>query len=196
MCKFSSDTKAKLGNTIAYIANNVQNPSKTKVLKLLYIMEEKMVSKYGIPFLGLPFEVWELGPVQKDVFVAISNESGFFDDYVTIVYEKDNCILAARKPFDEDEFSQLELTMMQEVIAEYGDKTAKQLVDYLHSKNSLWYKVASEKGLLEAFREGLCSCSDIRIDFCELLPKAKKEAYQESLLIHETANEMKASANV
>ena len=43
MCKFSSDTKAKLGNTIAYIANNVQNPSKTKVLKLLYIMEEKLL---------------------------------------------------------------------------------------------------------------------------------------------------------
>ncbi|MBO7562369.1 MAG: SocA family protein [Bacteroidales bacterium] len=160
-------------------------------------MEETMVSKYGIPFLGLPYEVWELGPVQKDVFVAISNGGGLLGEYVNVVSDADNnSIISVKKSFDEDEFSQVELDMMNSVLKNFGNKTANQLINYLHRKESLWYKLAVSKGLLKAFKDGLCNCSEVRIDLGDLLPEDKKEAYEESLLIHSTANEMKAFANV
>lgn len=43
MCKFSEDSKQKLGNAIVFITNRVEQLSKTKLLKLLYLMEEYMV---------------------------------------------------------------------------------------------------------------------------------------------------------
>ena len=61
MCKFSPDSKAKIGNAIIYIANHTGKLSKTKLLKLLYIMEYTMVRKYHAPFLAVPYEVWKWG---------------------------------------------------------------------------------------------------------------------------------------
>lgn len=83
MCKFSEDTKSKLGNAIIYIDNNTTQLSKTKLLKLLYLMEEEMVLYYHVPFLGLPYEVWQAGPVSKDVFIDLSDGPYLLKDYVT-----------------------------------------------------------------------------------------------------------------
>ena len=38
MCKFSEATKQKLGNAIVYIAKHTSSLSKTKLLKLLYLI--------------------------------------------------------------------------------------------------------------------------------------------------------------
>lgn len=57
MCKFSESTKQKLGNAIVYIARHASNFSKTKLLKFLYLMEERMALKYHVPFIGIPYEV-------------------------------------------------------------------------------------------------------------------------------------------
>lgn len=66
MCKFSEDSKQKLGNAIVFIASRVGQLSKTKLLKLLYLMEEYMVKRYHTPFLAIPYEVWQAGPVAKE----------------------------------------------------------------------------------------------------------------------------------
>ena len=73
MFKFSESTKQKLGNAIIYIAHHTSSLSKTKLLKLLYLMEERMALKYHVPFIGIPFEVWQAGPVAKDVFIDLSD---------------------------------------------------------------------------------------------------------------------------
>ena len=59
MCKFSESNKDKLGNALIYMAERVPDLSKTKALKLLYLMEERMVLRYHIPFLAIPYEVWQ-----------------------------------------------------------------------------------------------------------------------------------------
>ena len=80
MCKFSESNRQKLGNAIVYIARHTSNLSKTKLLKLLYLMEERMALKYHVPFIGLPFEVWQAGPVAKDVFIEIPVQGARFSD--------------------------------------------------------------------------------------------------------------------
>ena len=50
MCKFSEDSKQKLGNTLIYIAERTPQLSKTKLLKLLFLMEEYMVKRYHVHF--------------------------------------------------------------------------------------------------------------------------------------------------
>lgn len=67
MCGFSEASKRKLDNTILYVAQRAKYPYKTEVLKLLYLMEERMVLQYHVPFLAIPFSVRHLGPVSVDV---------------------------------------------------------------------------------------------------------------------------------
>ena len=70
MFKFSESTKRKLGNAIVYIAYHTSGLCRNKLLKLLYLMEEHMALKYHVPFIGMPYEVWQAGPVAKDVFIT------------------------------------------------------------------------------------------------------------------------------
>lgn len=32
-----------------------------------------MALKYHVPFIGMPYEVWQAGPVAKDVFIDLSD---------------------------------------------------------------------------------------------------------------------------
>ena len=73
MCTFSESSRVRLGNAVMYIAARAKYPYKTEVLKLLLLMEERMVQKYHVPMLSIPYSVWRLGPVSVDVFEELSD---------------------------------------------------------------------------------------------------------------------------
>lgn len=196
MCKFSSETKEKIGNAMIYIAKHTNMLSKTKLIKLLYIMEEKMVELHHTPFLAIPYEIWHLGPVQKDLFADLSDQLFLMRNYLEPYNIDSNKFFKARKEFSDDEFSQQEMTIMDEVLAEFGSHSAAQLVSYLHREDSLWYKTAQRNGALEWFNKGLCNSTDIKIDFGELIDLEHREAYYDSLAIHTTSNNLNAAYNV
>ncbi len=197
MCKFSPDSKAKIGNAIIYIANHTRKLSKTKLLKLLYIMEATMVREYRVPFLAVPYEVWKWGPVQKDLYADLSDNLFLMRDYILEYSCADKKYFKAKIAFCDDEFSQLEIGVMDEVLKEYGRMNAIQLEQVLHRPNSLWYKAAKKNNVLEAFNDGTCNNTEIRIDFSELLSSpADKEEYAENLAIQRTANSFNAHVNV
>lgn len=196
MCKFSEDSRQKLGNAVIYIANHTEQLSKTKLLKLLFLMEEYMVKRYHVPFMGLPFEIWQAGPFAKDIFIDLSDGPFLLKDFVKTEVQKDATYIRAIKPFCDDEFSDCEMEMMDEIIRKYGKKTAKQLVAEVHKEGSLWFNAAKKHGLLTAFNKGLCNNSDYTIDFSEELSDCAREDYKESLAIHQTANILKAQEHV
>ena len=196
MCKFSEDNKEKIGNTLIYIAERTPQLSKTKLLKLIYLMEEYMVKRYHVPFLAIPFEVWQAGPVAKDLFIDLSDGPFLLKDYVTTEIKDSGTYIKAVQTFNDDEFSECEIEMMEEILRIHGGKTAKQLVEEVHKEGSLWYEVAKENGLLEDFANGVSNNSSCLIDFSRGLSDCAKEYYQESLAVHQTANILKAQANV
>lgn len=181
MCKLTKTDKEKLGNTVVYIASHTSNLSKTKLLKLLYFMEEYSVRRFHTPFLGLPFEVWQAGPVVKDVFIDLSETPVILDGYVTKQIKGDATYILPIKEFCDDEFSDNDLVVMQEVVKRYGNKTAKELVALTHKKGTLWYNTASRENLLDAFSKKLMNNSDCIIDFSEELTKAGKEFYLDQM---------------
>jgi hypothetical protein len=61
MCKFSESNRQKLGNAVNFIAGRARYPYKTEVLKLLFLMEERMVKQHHVPFWGIPFNTWRMG---------------------------------------------------------------------------------------------------------------------------------------
>jgi len=188
MCKFSETTKDKLGNALIYMAERVQDLSKTKALKLLYLMEERMVLKHHVPFLGIPYEVWQAGPVAKDVFIDLSDGPYLLKDYIKTDILHSAAYLVAVKAFCDDEFSECEIGMMDDILNKYGKMTAADLVHETHKKGTLWYQEASQNGLLEAFQNRECNNSDLKIDFTKAMAPCAAEFYQESLAIHQTAN--------
>lgn len=196
MCKFSSDSRRKLGNTVVYIAHHTGSLSKTKLLKLLYLMEERMALQYHTPFLGIPFEVWQAGPVAKDIFIDLSGDLVLLKDYIYTEVRDNATYIKSSRAFDDSEFSDCEIAMMDAVLQKYGDKSACELVEVTHQEGGLWYQEAERHHLLEAFRNHECNNSDVVIDFSKAMSPCASKQYSESLNIHQTANNLKAQYNV
>ncbi len=187
MCKFTKTDKEKLGNCVIYIVENTTDLCKTKLLKLLYIMEESMVKFYSMPFLSIPYEVWKLGPVQKDIYIDLSNdEFMLLEGYIAKTNDGVKCYKAL-KNFDDSEFSDYEIEMMKSVIEKYGNKKSNELIKMLHNKDTEWYKLAKKHNLLNDFDNGVTNNSNVQIDLSEMLSGCDKERYKETLLIHTTA---------
>ncbi len=171
----------KIGNAVVYITERVPNLSKTKLLKLLYLMEEYSVKRFQTPFLGLPFEVWQAGPVVKDLFIDLSETPVILDGYVEKEVVDDKTYIKATKTFSDDEFSDNDITVMEDILRRYGKKTAKQLVELTHRKDGLWYATAKRNNLLEGFEQKVINNSDCQIDLSECLTGCSQEFYREQM---------------
>ncbi|MDR2119389.1 MAG: SocA family protein [Tannerella sp.] len=189
---YSKEIIDKLGNAMVYLAQKVPSLSKTKLLKLLYLFEEVSVKTNKLPFFGIPFEVWQAGPVAKDVFVDLDITPVLFDRYVSIKRDSKATYIFAKSDFNDDEFSDNDIRVMDEVIAKYGNKTATQLVKILHNKNSAWHKEAEENGLLEAFGKRITNSSNREIDFTCYLTGKEAEKYRDCLEFHKSVSHLKA----
>jgi uncharacterized phage-associated protein len=180
----SKDTIDKLGNAMIFFASKLGGVGKTKMLKLLYLLEECSVKKYQSPFFGIPFQVWKLGPVAKDVFIDLSNtEPDIFKKYVSVEYlDKDNIEIKAVSLFNDDEFSDNDIDILEYVFEHFGNKSGKELVKYTHNKNSAWDKIANhDTNLGRLFDSGVTNSSDLDIDFTYYLSGCASERYRDIL---------------
>ncbi len=190
MCRFSEANKRKLGNTILYIAQHAKYPYKTEVLKLLFLMEERMVQQYHVPFLAIPFSVWRLGPVSVDVFEELSDGPALLDDYISLQFCSTGNKVIGKKPFEDEEFSDAELKVMEQVMSKYGDMTSEELIKETHREGSLWRITAEEQGLLADFEAKRANSSNVVLDMGKQLCPDAREFYEESLAIRQSANQM------
>lgn len=181
MKKYTDSDINKLGNAIVYIAEHVPDLSKTKLLKLLYLMEEYSVRRFHTPFLGVPYEVWQAGPVIKDVFIDLSEQPVLLDGFISRIVKDGKTFIVAATQFNDDEFSDNDMLVMDDILRKYAQLTAKELVRLTHKEDSLWHKTANRHNLLAAFREKRMNNSDYEINFSEELSGCAKEFYTEQL---------------
>jgi len=165
MKDYSIEKKEKLANTIIYFAEKIPNLSKTKLIKLLYLLEESYVKRYNIPFLDIDFEVWQAGPVNRETYIELSDEPNIFKEYISKKCEGDNIYVTSIKKFSDDEFSDNEVEMLDYIKEHFGDKPAIELVEYTHRPGSAWYNIAKQTGLLHSFENGLRNSSEEKINF-------------------------------
>lgn len=179
----SKDQLNKIGNTIIYLANHVPDLNKTKILKLLYLVEEAAIKKSGKPFLGIDFQLWKYGPVAKDIYIDLTTQ--IFDDQLIllknfIVRKGDNFV--PKKEFDDSEFSDNDLLLLNKIVSFAKDKPATYLVKHTHGPHSLWRKSAIKYGVLEMLENELVNSTDLTIDFSLLFEDnpALQERYIEA----------------
>lgn len=153
----------KIGNAIIYLGVNVSELSKTKLLKLIFLLEEKSIKDYGEPFFGIDFKIWQFGPVAKPIFDGLTNlESNFLSEYI-IKNNYDE--YEGRVGFSDDEFSNNDIKVMDWAVNFARHKVAEDLVRHTHSKDSLWRKGAIKHNVYEKFLKKELTITNFNIDF-------------------------------
>lgn len=194
-CMHLKEDIDKLGNTIIYLSERMPDLSKTKLLKILYFLDEYRIKTTGLPFLNLKYEVWQFGPVSQEVFVDLnSDELTILKDYINVSIDGDGRrYITAKEKFNDDEFTDSELEFLEHVTVSFIPRTAKELVELSHAKGSLWYSTAKDNDLLEAFEYGLTNSSNVEIDFRNLVKTDEKKLsfYNDYLKFHESLKQFK-----
>lgn len=179
--KLSSNQIDKVGNAIIYLANKIPNLSKTKALKLIYILDELSIKKSGIPYFNLKYKVWKFGPVSEEIFIDLSSETTLLKKYIERSAEEGTIVIIPISEFNDDEFSDNDIDLLDFVIEKFGDKTAKNLVAYTHRKNAPWHNTALENSVLELLESEEINNTDLLIDMGSLIShdERKKLIYSE-----------------
>lgn len=173
--KLTSEQIEKIGNSLIYLSTGIPNLNKTKALKLLYILDEESVKQNGIPFFNLTYKIWHLGPVAQEVFVDLSDGLSMFKDYIKknihkLQFGYESTYIPVTN-FNDDEFSENDIKLMDEVISRYSGSTGLDLVNITHKSDSLWRIIAKEEGVLEDLESGKLKSTDYVINLARLLEK-------------------------
>ena len=180
---FTSQQINKLGNTLVYLANNVGELNKTKILKLRYLIEEKSIKKFGYPFFGFNFQLWKFGPVLKDIYIDLSEESPqILAKYITRA-DYDSNLFVPITEFNDDEFSDNDMFLLDSIVDFARHKNASDLVDFTHAENSLWKLSALKNGVYEQLEAKELNSTEYLIDFSLLFDDNtfQKERYESAV---------------
>lgn len=162
--KLTDNQIDKVGNSIVYLSGNIGKITKTQALKLIYILDELSIKKSGIPFFNLKYKVWKFGPVSEELFIDLSSEISMLKKYVEKSNEGEASFLKPIIDFNDDEFSDNDMELLDFVIEKFGDKSAKDLVFHTHRENSPWYITAKENSVLELLENEEINNTEILID--------------------------------
>ncbi|MFA7272514.1 MAG: Panacea domain-containing protein [Crocinitomicaceae bacterium] len=175
----------KIGNLFIYLSDNIENLFLTKLLKLTYIIDEIAVKETGAPVTWLRYKVWKMGPVPRKIHANITFEQGdFFSEYIDVEYVEEvrGRKIESNNTFDDSEFSDYEIELIDRVIKNYGSLNSNELIELLHETDSLWHKVVVEKNLQQIFDSEEESTSPYTIDLKEAISDPfLKEMFDEML---------------
>jgi uncharacterized phage-associated protein len=178
---YTKEEIAKIGNAIIYLVENIPSLTKTKALKLMYIIEEFSVQKYGLPFFNLKFYVWQFGPVAEDLFIEFSDTPVLLKDYIDRKHSNGATIIKAKAAFNDDEFSDNEIEILELVVKKFKNFDSKEMVAYTHREHSLWHKTATENCVLAMLESEQLNKTHIEINFNDLIKDDdfKRETYSQ-----------------
>jgi uncharacterized phage-associated protein len=142
-----TSNKELIGNLVIYIANKCKPLYQTKLLKLLYLIDEEAVREKGTPITWLEYNVWKFGPVSKDIYFSKIENANSFDSYFTYVQSNKSFRIVPKKQFSVLEFSSKDIEIIDKVLDLHGKKSADQLIALTHGKDTLWRKKVIEKNI-------------------------------------------------
>lgn len=177
----SNEQVEKIGNSLIYLSNRITNLSKTKALKLIYILDELSIKKSGIPFFNLKYKVWKFGPVSEEIFIDLSSDITILKNYVKKTNNGNDTIIEPIADFKDDEFSEYNIELMDFVIEEFGNKTALKLVNHTHRKNAPWHNTAVKHSVLELLLNETINNTEFIVDMSILVnhDQRKKAIYSD-----------------
>ncbi len=145
--------REKVINAAVYFIENTVNCQKTKLLKLLYLLDFEHYRQVGRTVTGLKYQAWREGP--PEIFEEVEDPAEDWKQHIEVSYNpvgyqgtSPTWDLNAKKAFDDNLFSQRELAILKEVSDQYKTHTAQSLIDICHSAHPWsipWQKVWEEQ---------------------------------------------------
>jgi len=181
MCIGMKINKELIGNLIVLLSDRCKPLYHTKLLKLLYLIDEEATKRTGAPITWLSYNVWQFGPVAEDVYFSKIEGVNKFSEFIRFDHVSDEkYIIRSVVKFDDAEFSDLDMQIIEDVIGKYGSLNTKQLVEITHNKGSLWEKTKKTYAIQFS---GQNKTSPITLNFSELLgdDPFKKTIYYNTL---------------
>jgi uncharacterized phage-associated protein len=164
----------KIGYTIVYLSLEIQPIYKTKLLKLLYLLDETSIKETGIPFLNLEYDVWQFGPVDRNIFEDLSDSPKIFANFIQVVSEDNGKRIVPICDFKDDEFSDYEIELLERFVKEFKYSSSDDLVKLTHAKNGPWYNAAKKHRVLTALLEKRKTFTNHRVSIDEVITSNKR----------------------
>ena len=173
--------KEKNGVLLAYLAERIPNVTLRKLLKLVYLTDEKFTTERGFPLTWFNYFAWEKGPVAPEVYDV---KNGSFADFVQCHRNSNDKyeVSPVGGALTEDRlnlYSRYEMNMIDEIISKYGSMSADELTDITHLENTLWSKVVNENKL--TFSDSGRSDCEIHLNRLIEGDEEKEEVFEDAL---------------
>lgn len=173
--------KEKNGVLLAYLAERIPNVTLRKLLKLVYLTDEKFTIERGFPLTWFNYFAWEKGPVAPEVYGV---KNGSFADFVQCHRNSNDKyeVSPVGGALTEDRlnlYSRYEMNMIDEIISKYGSMSADELTDITHLENTLWSKVVNENKL--TFSDSGRSDCEIHLNRLIEGDEEKEEVFEDAL---------------
>jgi len=174
--------KELIGNLIIFLAERCNPLYHTKMMKLLFLIDQESTLEKGIPMTWLEYKAWKFGPVSPDLYYSKNDGYNKFSNYVSFDKKvKNNSVqVVPIKKFDDSEFSDWDIEIIDKVLKLYGQKTSEELIQLTHKKDSLWDKTVKRAGVKFSTSN---KTSDEVLNFLELIDNDdyKKSIYFSTL---------------
>ena len=107
-----------------------------KLQKLLYFIQGWSLAVWGRPAFDQDIEAWQYGPVVPSVYAKHANQA-----YVDATSDFGG---------DRDNLNDIDRSIIEYVLANYGGTAAFKLADYTHQEGSPWHKATYPNGTTPA----------------------------------------------
>lgn len=178
----------RIGELLNYIClRNQPYLYSTKLMKLLYIIDEESVIKTGVPITWMKFYIYSKGPLPEKLWLSLRTDNDIFKDYINLEYNQLGYKITANGKWGLGEFSINEKIIIDETLDKFENNKVSYLIDYTHRKGGLWDKLVEEKNI--EFVDS--DASPYVIDFEELIKNdnvksLKYKAIQEEVIAMES----------
>lgn len=174
--------KDLIGNLIILLADCCKPLYHTKMMKLMYFIDQEATKEKGTPITWLDYKAWKFGPVSPDLFYSKNKGFNKFSKFVNFenTGSSNACIVKPIKSFDNSEFSEWDLEIIENVLREYGKLTTEALVQLTHKEGSIWDTAVKESKIRFSADN---KTSDVSLDFLKLIDNDsyKKSIYYSTL---------------
>ncbi len=174
--------KDLVGNLIILLADRCRPLYHTKLMKLMFFIDQEATKIKGTPITWLDYKAWQFGPVSPELFYSKNKGFNKFSNFVNFdsTGTSNACIVKPIKSFDNSEFSDWDLEIIEDVLKKYGKLNTDELVQLTHEEGSLWDKAVKESKIRFSTDN---KTSDISLDFLELIDddNYKKSIYYSTL---------------
>lgn len=141
MSKLNRD---RLLNAVVFFAENVCNCGKTKLFKLLYLLDFEHFRQTGKSVTGGEYQAWKFGPVPVNLAEKWDSMDTDLARLVRIESERVfdhtryNVVVKDGVSFDPENFTPRQIRIMEDLATRYWGCYSEKLIDVTHEENGAW----------------------------------------------------------